>query len=452
METDKTPPALLSRLRPMAKRCIVILLDGLGDRAYPELGQRTPLQAAATPTLDRLAALGVNGLFHAGRLGQALPSENAHFAMFGYRPEEFPGRGLLEALGAGLEIASDEIALLAHFVHAEERDQGLVLTADRPAATTAELEVLIESIARHDCDGITCRYLPTKGPDGIVTLRGAVSPRITDSDPLVAGESLLAVVPWREAGADPAARQTARALTSYLGWCYRTLSAQPVNLARRSRGLAPLNGLVTQRPGHWLSVEPFAERWGLKGLSIASGLVYWGLARFLGLDVRQVKDSGEVGRDLAERLRQALAIADAEFIHVHTKAPDAAAHTKEPLAKVAAIEALDRGLASVADELLAAPETLLVVTADHSTPSSGPQVHSGEPVPFLMVGPGQRRDLVSRFDEVHCAGGGLGVVRGGDFMYLILNGLDRAKLQGLRDAPEDRPYWPAPRTPFRLPT
>ncbi len=438
------------RLLPLAKRCIVILLDGLGDRAYAELGDRTPLQAAVTPTLDRFAALGVNGLFHAGRLGQALPSENAHFAMFGYAPEEFPGRGLLEAMGAGHAIAEDEIALLAHFVNIEERDGLLVLTEDRPLATAPELAELGASIAGRDCDGIVCRYLPTRGPDGIVTLRGPVSPCITDSDPITEGEPLLAVLPWREAGDDHAARHTARALTAYLSWCHRTLAAQPVNVARRGQGLVALNGLVTQRPGRWLAVERFGERWGLRGLSIASGLVYWGLAEFLGLAVRKVKDSGEPGRDLAERLRHALATTDHDFIHVHTKAPDAAAHTKEPAAKVAAIEALDRGLAAVADELLGAPETLLVITADHSTPSSGPQVHSGEPVPFTMVGPGQRCDLVRGFDEVRCAAGALGVVRGGDFMYLVLNGLDRAKLHGLRDAPEDRPYWPARRTPFRL--
>lgn len=87
-------------------------------------------------------------------------------------------------------------------------------------------------------------------------------------------------------------------------------------------------------------------------------------------------------------------------------------------------------------------ETIVVVTADHSTPSSGPQVHSGEPVPITVVGPGIRQDLVQRFDEIHCGAGALGGVRGKDFMYMVLNWLDRAKLQGLMDGPHNRPYWP----------
>jgi 2,3-bisphosphoglycerate-independent phosphoglycerate mutase len=100
----------------MSKKCIMILLDGLGDRSYLEFDHQTPLQSAKTPVLDRLAAQGANGLYHAGLLGQALPSENAHFAMFGYDMQDFPGRGALEALGAGLPIENDQVALLAHFV------------------------------------------------------------------------------------------------------------------------------------------------------------------------------------------------------------------------------------------------------------------------------------------------------------------------------------------------
>ena len=91
----------------------------------------------------------------------------------------------------------------------------------------------------------------------------------------------------------------------------------------------------------------------MRGLSISSGLMYWGLASFLGLNWEKATDSRDPGRDLAQRLRLASAkAADYEFIHVHTKAPDAAGHSKDPRNKVAAIESLDRGLGSVIDALL----------------------------------------------------------------------------------------------------
>ena len=83
----------------MTKKCIMILLDGVGDRSYPELNNRTPLQAARTPFIDQFVRGGASGLYHAGLLGQAFPSETAHFAIFGYDIEGFPGRGALEALG-----------------------------------------------------------------------------------------------------------------------------------------------------------------------------------------------------------------------------------------------------------------------------------------------------------------------------------------------------------------
>ncbi len=70
----------------MPNKCLLILLDGLGDRAIEPLNWETPLQSARTPHLDHLAEIGANGLYHAGIMGQALPSENAHFSMFGYAP------------------------------------------------------------------------------------------------------------------------------------------------------------------------------------------------------------------------------------------------------------------------------------------------------------------------------------------------------------------------------
>jgi 2,3-bisphosphoglycerate-independent phosphoglycerate mutase len=100
--------------------------------------------------------------------------------------------------------------------------------------------------------------------------------------------------------------------------------------------------------------------------------------------------------------------------------------------------------------LLDDKDILLVVTSDHSTPSSGPLIHSGEPVPLCMVGAGLRRDQVRTFDEAAAARGSLGPVRGTEFMLLVLNALDRARLLGIRDTPHDRLYWPAGSAAFRL--
>jgi 2,3-bisphosphoglycerate-independent phosphoglycerate mutase len=436
----------------MPKKCIMILLDGVGDRSHAELDNRTPLQAASTPVLDQLARDGANGLYHAGLLGQALPSENAHFAMFGYDMQGFPGRGALEALGAGLPIGSGEVAVLTHFVHVRPSPDGTLLLEDGlHQASDEEVRALVQSVEQFSENGIRVHLHPTHGLLGILILTGDVTPFVTDTDPMMTNRPLMAVTPWAAHAGDPATRNTARALGSYLEWAHDKLQNHPVNRARSEKSLSSLNGLVTQRAGRLKKVTPFSESYGLRGLSIASGIVYQGLAAYLGLDFRKTADTLHPGNDLAERLRMALAqLADYDFIHVHTKAPDEAAHTKNPASKTRVIEALDLGIGSVLDALMSAPDLLIVVAADHSTPSAGPLIHCGEPVPLLFCGPGIRRDTVHRYDEISAAGGALGLVRNKELMYLILNHLDRAKLQGIMDTPVDQPFWPGRYEPFRL--
>ncbi len=434
----------------MSRCCILVLLDGLGDRSYKELGGKTPLQAAFTPHLDRFCAEGGNGYLWALRPGIALPSENAHFAIFGYEQQEFPGRGYLEALGGQTGVGRDEVALLAHFASLVPENNTLRLVKHRPQSSEEEADALSAAVGSFESDGIAIRYHQTKGLDGVVIMHGPVSPAITDSDPLEINSPLVEVEPLAALSSDIKADNTARALKQYLVWCHETLSALPLNTGRMKMGIEPVNGLVTQRAGKWRGVAPFSDRWGLKGVSLSSGLMYWGLAFFLGMDKVEVADGKDPGKDLADRLRRALELRhDYDFIHVHTKAPDAAAHSKNPLNKVDAIESLDRGLGQVIDRLLD-DEIVLVITADHSTPSAGPMVHSGESVPFTVAGPGIRCDLVRMFDEVSCTAGALGRISGSDFMYLVLNWLDRAKLQGLMDTPVNQPFWPGKRTAFRM--
>lgn len=435
----------------MPKKCILILLDGIGDRSHAQLAYQTPLQAAHTPTLDRMAAVGSNGLYHAWAQGQALSSEDAHFAMFGYERSEFPGRGALEALGAGIELGPGDVAVLAHVASVRESDGCLLLEKGVPRASDEEAEAAIREIGEYETHGVQIRFTRTKGLFGVITLSGDVSPHVTDTDPIQEGHTLSEVKPWQEYSADPAARNTAAALKAYLVWAYHRLCSHPLNRSRMEKGRRPLNALVTQRAGQLKQAPSFRERHGLRGLSISSGIVYGGLCAYLGLDFRKAAESGDPARDIAERLTAACgALDEYDFIHVHTKYADEAGHARNPHLKKEVIEALDRGIASAIEPLLNNPELLLIVTADHSTPSSGSLIHSGETVPITMCGEGVRRDVVQRFDEVSAAAGALGSVRGKELMYLVLNHLDRAKLQGLMDTPLNQPFWPGDNEPFRV--
>ncbi len=426
--------------------CILIILDGIGDRAYDSLGAKTPLEAAHTPYLDELSGLGANGLMHAGRYGQALTSENAHFNLFGYEWVDFPGRGYLEALGAGIKVGPSDVAILARIVSVEKKGKRLILTENWPKATSSEIEGVNEAICHFEDKDTEIEYVPTSKTQGIIVMRGKVSRFVTDSNPITENMPLMEPLPWHDKRNDALAVSAARALASYLRWCYRVLTNHPVNARRLEEGFPLLNAIATQRAGQMTEIPPFQQKWGLKSLSISSGLIYQGLAAFIAMDLYRVRDTDDPGADLAERLDAALSkTGEYDFIHVHTKAPDQASHTKNEMAKKEVIEKLDRGVGTIFNRLTADPKNLVVVTADHSTPCAEPMIHSGEPVPLTVWGRGQRRDRVSKFNEVDCASGSLGFLPGKDFMLFVLNALDRAKLSGLMDTPVDQPFWPGER-------
>ncbi len=436
-------PSLPSGLSWQMKKCLLLILDGLGDRTYQALSHRTPLQAACTPALDKMAAIGANGLYHAARPGMALPSENAHFAIFGYDQIDFPGRGVLEALGAGINLEEHDVALLIHFSSISLEDGTFFLHRDTPPAASDEIEALIPSISHYTSHGIDIIFHHIKGLFGVLVLKGAVSPYVTDTNPMRDNVFVMDLLPWQSHADDPATVRTAKALKAYLIHAHTLLDKHPLNLGRSKKSLPPLNGLVTQRSGRLKKITPFPVLFGLAGLSIAAGVVFEGLSRFIGLDFMKAPESGDAETDLAERLTMAKeAFSTYDFIHVHTKAPDEAAHTKNPITKTRIIEALDRAIGREMKWFLENPAMLTVVTSDHSTPSSGPLVHSGEPVPLTFCGEGVRRDSVIRFDEVSAATGALGTVRDRELMYMILNGLDRIKLMGIMDTQENQPFWP----------
>ena len=435
----------------MAKKCILVLLDGLGDRPYKALGNRTPLQAADTPVLDDIARKGASGLYHAGHLGQALPSENAHFSIFGYDMASFPGRGAIEALGAGIDLCSTDVAILAHFVSMTQDNGTFRLIDNKPVLNEKETRGFFDAVDNMSLNGVRFSFIPTHHFRGILTMKGDVSAFITDTDPFKDGRPLIEPVPLVSYETDVPSVNAARALKAYIFKTHKILENHPLNRHRTDNGQPMINGIVTQRAGKMKEVQRFEDKYGLKGCVLASGIVYHGLAKYLGMDHVAVEDSAACGDDLSKRIQMAAEMmVDYDFIHVHTKAPDEAAHTKNPMTKKTVIEELDKGIGGAITPILSDPNILLVIAADHSTPSAGPLVHSGEPVPVILHGTNVRIDSVARYDEVSAAAGVLGQIRKKELIYLILNYLDRAKLDGIRDCPEDQPFWPGRYTPFSI--
>lgn len=419
------------------KKLLLILLDGAGDRTYDELDARTPLEAARTPNLDRIADLGASASVYPIEPGLVPPSEIAHFHLFGFAADPSPGRAVLESLGFGVEPPRDAAVVHLGLRHVTAGPAGLSITDWWPGSEDADARQLVDSIREFESCGIRmqARYLGRS--DSLLIMHGG-SEFITDSDPFMhTGLPVLRVAALEDARDPQAAQATANALNAFLRWTHGVLSGHPVNRRRVEQGKPALNMSVTKWPGRYHALKDFRSRSGMSGSIVASANLYAGLAAALGMGYRHVDEDGDPAKEVALKLEAARqGFADgAQFVHLHTKAADEAAHSHSPSAKRDAIAQLDRGLASLWDWPGLMDDFVVAVTADHATPSRGPMLHSGESVPLAVMAKGVRRDRISAFGERDAVGGSLGQLRARDVLPVLLNAANRARFMGGRATP-----------------
>jgi 2,3-bisphosphoglycerate-independent phosphoglycerate mutase len=280
---------------------------------------------------------------------------------------------------------------------------------------------------------------------------GNPSRYVSDVDPFYNGAFVARALPLEEDPDQENAERTAVALNDYLTWTCQRLSSHPLNRKRQLRRLPPINFLLTKWAAAPPNVPPFQEQNGLRAASVENYPLYIGIARVCGMTPVTVPQYESVAEDFREKLRTAeeLFRQGYEFVHLHAKGPDVAAHRKDPLGKKSAIEAIDSVLASVVERIEKKGDILVVVTGDHATPSSGPLIHSGEAVPLVIAGGSNvLADEVKSFHERAAIAGGLGRVFGTDLMPLLLNFTDRVRLHGVRHQRQPRLYWPFQVEPF----
>ncbi len=429
-------------------KILLLILDGLADRPQQALGGKTPLEAARTPHLDRLAERGTTGLLIPLAPGIPLESEFSHFLLFGYPPEQFPGRATFEAIGRGFDIPDNSVVLLASFatttvVDGKVRRETILWEEKRPQDED-DCAQLCAAIAAYETLGVGFSLQSCGRCEAVLILSGHPSRSISDVDPFYNGAFVARALPLAEDVAQDNAERTATALNQYLLWVRRCLLAHPINARRQQQGLPPINFLLTKWAGVRPQVPPFLEQNGLRAASVEHYPLYVGIARVCGMTSVSTRQQPDIRADLHEKLRVAddLFRQGYEFVHVHSKAPDVAGHRKDPIGKQHALEAIDSALGPLVQRIEHDPDLLIVVTGDHATPSSGPLIHSGEAVPLLIAGgPNVLVDEVRAFHERAAIHGGLGRVTGADLMPLLLNLTDRIRLHGVRHQRQSRLYW-----------
>jgi len=411
----------------MEKRKIFLVIgDGIGDRPVASLGGRTPLAAAVTPTLDRLAAGGITGLLDPIAPGVCAGSDTAHLALLGYDPYKYyTGRGPLEAAGVGLAPRAGDVAFRCNFATVQERGGALVVTdrrAGRITERTAELAAALDGMEL--AGGVTALFKESVAHRAALVLRGeGLSGAVSDVDPHSEGEALHPCLPTVAEGHPEyaAARRTCAALEEFVRRGREILDAHPVNDERRRAGLPPANCPLPRGGGLVPHIPPFGELHGLRAAALVEvGLLKGLLGNYLGFDLIACPEAtGGADTDVEAMARAVTRAWDAyDLLFVNIKAPDLAGHDDAPGEKIAACLMVDRFLALT--EPLWHAGTEIAVLGDHSTPCEVGD-HSGDPVPLLVHGPGVRPDAVGTFDEFACAAGGLGHPRGTDLMPILLN-------------------------------
>jgi 2,3-bisphosphoglycerate-independent phosphoglycerate mutase len=206
---------------------VVVLLDGLADRAHDSLGGRTGVEAAATPNLDRLCASGSCGVLYAVGPGRAPSSEVAHWSMLGYTAEEFPGRAVFEALGRGQDVSPEHVFAYAALRPAESRDGGWWLTGrPDPERDADEAERLVERCDGIEVDGLTFSLEHVWRGESVLRIAGGADDRVTDSDAFFRDRHPV----LRPQALAPEAERTARAAQAWSREVMKRLEGERFNV------------------------------------------------------------------------------------------------------------------------------------------------------------------------------------------------------------------------------
>lgn len=396
----------MNDLKDLIKRTEVkivkIILDGVGD--LPVKDGKTPLELASTPNLDLLTKKSATGLHIPVDYGITPGSGPGHLGIFGYNPSEITiGRGVLEALGVGIELKETDVAVRGNFATVKY-ENGIPIILDRRAGriSTEENRRLIEKISpyvRHIDEaeiilksGMEHRFVVVfrfkeRMPQKIST--------INDTDPQVVGKP-----PLSPQGFDEITEKVAKIAQKFI-----EITAQVLKEETRANFVL-LRGFSVKP-----ELENFQERYGLRAACIATYPMYKGLASLVGMEILSLEnqDLNSQIKVLREKWKEF------DYFFIHIKKTDSFGEDGNYEGKVKVIEEFDR----ILPEILNLTPAVICITGDHSTPCIM-KSHSWHPVPVLIYSPYVLGGTSTRFTERECLKGELGIFYSYKLMPLLL--------------------------------
>ena len=374
-------------------KILLFIMDGLGGLPRPETGL-TELATATKPNLDALARESICGLSIPVAPGITPGSGPGHLALFGYDPITcLVGRGVLSALGIGFPLEPTDLAARINF--ATVSDEGVVTDRRAGRIATETNRQLVELLRQIRIPGVEIFVETESMHRALVVFRGpGLSGKLTDTDPQRTG-----VPPLPVEALEPTAQHTADVVNRFIAEATEVLKPHHPANSILLRGFATLPHL----PG-------FPDVYKLHAAAIATYPMYRGLAKLVGMNVLP---TGETFADEVKTVRENWANYD--FFFLHYKYTDTTGEDGDFMAKVNAIEEVDRSL----PDLLSLHPDVVAVTGDHSTPSLL-RAHGWQPVPFMLRSRYLVPDDVEQFTERACQRGTLGRFQARQVMLMLM--------------------------------
>ena len=422
------------------KKILYVILDGLGDLPIKELDNKTPLEAAQTPNMDRLAQSGKTGLVYTVEKGIAPESDIAVISLLGYDAHKYyTGRGPLEAFAEGLVINDGDLALRVNFATCEpdgrtikDRRVGRDLTTEEAAALSREINSKVSLV-----NG-TFEFKNTIGHRGVLVIRGKTSKLsggITNTDPAYGKDGAFGVAlekfdnilcesaPIEDHKDSPEAKEAASLLNEFTVKSHAVLEESLINKKRIGEGKLPANLILSRDAGDRLPKFPqINELFSLKFGCFVQMPVERGIALLTGMQIIDVPSStGHLDVDYAVWAKIALdAVKDFDGIYIHIKGPDEPAHDGDFKKKKDIIEYIDKHFFANLISGVDLKEFIICVTADHSSVCKM-KAHSSDPAPLLVCGGAIKPDKTKTFSEKSAKAGSLGELKGSKLLSILVD-------------------------------
>ncbi len=396
-------------------KVIILLGDGMSDIAYNELGNKSPLQYAATPNMDFMAQHGQVGLAHTVPVGLPPGSDVANLSVFGYDPRVcYTGRSPLEAISMGVVLGPDDVAFRMNLVTLKPQGSSIYMQ-DFSAGhiSTAEAQELVVTL-QNELGSPEIEFHAGVGYRHLMVWRGGKDGMRSTPPHDITGKAILDALPCGD-GAD--------ILNNIMNHSQMVLNNHPVNIRRKERGDLPANSVWLWGHGKTPRIETYREKFGLTGAVISAVDLIKGIGICAGLDIINVEGAtGYIDTNYLGKGQAALAALEShDFVYVHVEAPDEASHAGNMQHKLQAIEDFDRQVVGTVLEGIKKYDNFAILCMpDHPTPVRL-MTHTSEPVPYVIYrsGTGEGNGAVS-YDEFQARSTGL-VSEGHTLMKTLLS-------------------------------